>query len=154
MYAYYIVRKYYSITFIYLCRLNNEPETLITPEDDTPIVSKYFNRDNDVKVITHGWLSSVEGKWLQNTIEALLIRENANVIAVDWSELAGNPIYPWSAGSTKYVGRQIANLLDALIKTYNITGERIHLIGHSLGAQVMGYTGMLTHSKIGRVTGK
>lgn len=127
---------------------------LIVPDNDTTVDSQYFNSSNDVIMATHGWLSGESTEWLQNIMKSFLKKDDFNVILVDWSELAGNPIYPWPAFSTRYVGKQVAKLLAAIKNTYNVGGESVHLIGHSLGAQVMGYAGMYSKNQVRRITGK
>lgn len=127
---------------------------LDVPENGGPINSSYYNSNNSLKVITHGWISSDKSEWLQNIKDNYLQTYDYNVITVDWSEIASNPSYVWPALSTRYVGKRVAKLLDSLKKTYNITGRNMHLIGHSLGAQVMGYAGMFSEQSISRVTGK
>jgi pimeloyl-ACP methyl ester carboxylesterase len=86
--------------------------------------------------------------------DALVQQTDQNVIAIDWSEMAQNPLYPWPAFSTRYVGKRVAKLLDSLTDTFNIENPDIHLIGHSLGAHVMGYAGMFSKQKISRISGK
>lgn len=129
------------------------PEMLDVPENGGPINSSYYNANNNLKVITHGWISSDKTEWLQNIRDNYLQRHDYNIITVDWSEIAANPSYVWPALSTRYVGKRVAKLLDSIKKTYNVTGRNMHLIGHSLGAQVMGYAGMFSEQPISRVTG-
>lgn len=82
------------------------------------------------------------------------LRENdLNIISIDWGELARNKFYPWAALSTRYVGKRVAKLLNVITKTFEIDYQSIHLIGHSLGAQVMGYAGMFSNGSISRITG-
>lgn len=90
--------------------------------------------------------------WLQNIKNSFLREFDLNVITVDWSELAKNIVYPYAAFSTRYVGKRVAHLLNTINETYNVS-YHIHLIGHSLGAQVMGYAGMFLDGKVDRVTG-
>ncbi|CAH2244753.1 jg5590 [Pararge aegeria aegeria] len=141
--------------YFYLYTRNNEdkPEALVIPETDEPIKSEYFNKSNDVRVVTHGWRTGETVDWLQNTKNSLLREYDVNVITVDWYDLAKNEIYPLAAISTRYVGGRVAKLLGTLINTYGLKGQSIHLIGHSLGAHVMGYAGMLSTEKIFRITG-
>lgn len=126
---------------------------LTVPDDGKAIDSQYFRPSDDVKICTHGWLSGESTGWLQN-IKNSFLKKDYNVILVDWSELADNPIYPLSALSTRYVGRRIAKLITALERTFHVGGESFHLIGHSLGAQVMGYAGMFSKQQIKRITGE
>lgn len=126
----------------------------MVPEDDDHFQSVNFNKLNDIRVLTHGWLSSESVGWIQKIKNSLLREYDLNVITVDWSELSKNIVYPYAAFSTRYVGKRVAKLLEAVASTHNVTGHRIHLIGHSLGAQVMGYAGLFSNEKIYRVTGK
>lgn len=102
--------------------------------------------------MTHGWLSSERTDWVQNIKNMFLTSYDFNIITIDWGEIARNPLYPWPAFSTRYVGKHLAKVLQSLMKTYN-TSVDTHLIGHSLGAQVMGYAGMFFDGKLGRITG-
>lgn len=139
---------------MYCFRNNPEPEELHLPGSDGVFTSQYFNATNLIKVATHGWLGKANATWLQNLKDEFLIKDDFNVILVDWSEIAQNIIYPWSAFCTRYVGKKTAKLLDAIAATYNISGANMHLLGHSLGSQVMGYTGLFSNHNIGRITGK
>ncbi|CAK1601153.1 unnamed protein product [Parnassius mnemosyne] len=138
---------------LYTRNNRNDPELLSITANNSKINSTYFNEINDIKVLTHGWLSDDKTNWLQNIKDSLLAYYDVNVITVDWGELAKNPIYPWSAISTRYVGKQIAKLLDAFTKSYGVQSNRMHLIGHSLGAHVVGNAGMFMKSKVRRITG-
>lgn len=133
----------------------DNPEIITIPRNNnTTFESIYFNESNDIRVVTHGWLSSEKVNWLQNMKYSILRKFDLNVITVDWSELSHNIIYPFAAFSTRYVGKRIAKLLNAITETFRISGRNIHLIGHSLGAHIMGYAGMFSVHKIFRITGK
>jgi len=78
-----------------------------------------------------------------------------NVISVDWSSIADNIIYHKPAVLTSSVGNVIAKFLDNMIAYTGTQASDIHLIGHSLGAHVMGSCGFnLKSGKIGRITGE
>ena len=90
--------------------------------------------------------------------DALLDREDCNVILVDWSKGAGYP-YGQAAGNTRLVGAQIAVLIRFLIFSSNGSSplaDRFYIVGFSLGAQTAGYAGsnMRAHGMLlGRITG-
>ncbi|CAF4848369.1 unnamed protein product [Pieris macdunnoughi] len=137
-------------------RNNNETaERLIIEKNNNRSIinSNFFDKTKDVKVLTHGWLSSDEVNWLQEMKFTFLKEYDLNVITVNWGELAKNKFYPWAALSTRYVGKRVAKLLNVITESYEIGYESVHLIGHSLGAQVMGYAGMFSNGSIPRITG-
>ncbi|XP_026732767.1 endothelial lipase-like, partial [Trichoplusia ni] len=142
-----------QIDSYFSCRSNSEPEELNLPEDDHAFKSQYFNSSNHIKILTHGWLSSGKTGWLLKIKDAFIRTHDFNVIIVDWSELAKNPAYPWSAFSTRYVGKKTAKMIDAIASAYQIDGKYMHLIGHSLGSHVMGYSSLFSHQRIHRITG-
>lgn len=74
-----------------------------------------------------------------------------NVIVVDWGSGAKWP-YEQAAGNGFLVGAEVAALITYLRDHAHIKLSDVHIIGHSLGAQVAGLAG---HSltKIGRITG-
>lgn len=77
-----------------------------------------------------------------------------NVITVDWSRVADNILYPVPAFLTVQVGAAIAKLLENLVNLAVIDPSDIHVIGHSLGAHVVGAcAAAFSLGKIGRATG-
>lgn len=79
---------------------------------------------------------------------AFLSMSIVNIVAVDWSELSTSksPVaflsYAEVTQNVPIVGRRIADMIELLIEHGIVSGpEKIHLIGHSLGAHVMGVAG-------------
>ena len=91
--------------------------------------------------------------------DALLDREDCNVILVDWSRGARHP-YGQAAGNTRLVGAQAAVLIRFLISSTSRSSnraDRFYIVGFSLGAHTAGYAGsnMRAHGMLlGRITGK
>ena len=97
--------------------------------------------------------------WPKEMKNALLRREDCNVILVDWSKGAKSP-YRQAAGNTRLVGAQTAELIRFLISSSSGSRRsinRFYIVGFSLGAQVAGYAGSYLRArgmKLGRITGK
>ena len=91
--------------------------------------------------------------------DALLDREDCNVILVDWSRGATFP-YSQAAGNTRLVGAQTAELIRFLIISTSgspVSADRFYIVGFSLGAEIAGYAGtvLLAHGMLlGRITGR
>lgn len=115
--------------------------------------SSYIDLKKETKFMVHGWISSEKAISSQVIKNNFLEVKDCNVILVDWKTIAGNLIYPIPMMETRNVGRHIAKFVDYLIDN-GARLEDIHLIGHSLGAHVVGVAGSLVESgKISRITG-
>lgn len=81
-----------------------------------------------------------------------------NVIVVDWSLGARVPYYIQAAVNTELVGAQVAVLIFLLKDNFGVQEKNLHLIGFSLGAQVVGFVGKkmqeLRGTRPARITGK
>lgn len=78
------------------------------------------------------------------------------MITVDWSRGTWGIRYDKSTANTRVVGATVGKMVEALMKNAGVSLGNVHLIGHSLGAQIMGYAGKeLRHlGQVGRITGK
>ncbi|XP_027053477.1 inactive pancreatic lipase-related protein 1-like [Pocillopora damicornis] len=90
--------------------------------------------------------------------DALLQREDCNVIVVDWFKGAKKGYFQ-SAGNTRLVGAMVGELVKFLISSVDGSpelAERFYVVGVSLGAQTAGYAGNYLKEKgikLGRITG-
>ncbi|XP_020897507.1 inactive pancreatic lipase-related protein 1 [Exaiptasia diaphana] len=123
---------------------------------------KESNYDGSRKtiLIAHGWTGKpLESVWVKDMKDALLEKENVNVIVVGWKEGADDLYYPQAVGNTRLVGAMVAEFIKFLItqKHTKTSADMFHMIGFSLGGQVAGYAGKrfheITGSKIARITG-
>lgn len=95
-------------------------------------------------------------KLFQRTMRELLLKEDANVVVVSWIGGAGPP-YTQAVANTRLVGAMTGRLASQLIQKGNVSPNRMHCIGHSLGAHTCGYVGSNLRVqygyKLGRITG-
>ncbi|XP_071451487.1 lipase member H-like [Hetaerina americana] len=91
-------------------------------------------------IVTHGFLSGIHSSAIQSIKDMYLGFKEENVIAVDWSRIAANPLYFIVKRQTVHVAGIVADFVHFL-KLSGVDLGNIHLCGHSLGAHVMGIVG-------------
>ncbi|XP_055683759.1 phospholipase A1-like [Lutzomyia longipalpis] len=115
--------------------------------------SDVFDPNLETKFLIHGWQSSKSTDTIQNIKNNYLKVADMNVIAVDWSELAGNIFYITPVMQTRDVGETVAEMIEHLVTTRNASMAKMHLIGHSLGAHCAGFAGSKLGGRVGRISG-
>lgn len=105
-----------------------------------------IDRNADVAVLMHGWTESISSFWYADT-RSNFVSRGYNVIAVDWSRHA-QLTYPTAVGRLSDIGDHIADFVVGLSNSQGIPLSRIHLVGHSLGAHLSGFTGKLNTTNL------
>ncbi|XP_044014057.1 lipase member H-B-like [Aphidius gifuensis] len=176
---------FWSNTIRFGCLFDNNPEydpnptvnfTLYTPSNpqneiiidmnNTENIKALFNYEKITKIIIHGFICqstfySVDPfDWMQNMKNNYLNNKynDTNVIIVKWNATGGLCRYEDTiVPKVRPVSEKIGKLLENLSSNRHIDLKNVHLIGHSLGAHVAGFTGLYLTSKnigkIGRITG-
>ncbi|KAE8751910.1 hypothetical protein FOCC_FOCC001387 [Frankliniella occidentalis] len=158
----------------WLDRRRQELSEIIDVDDPNSLWQSSFDPKRPTRIVTHGWRSSSDADVVQIIKSAYLEMEDCNVIGVDWSPLASSKFYPWAKSYTNPVGRRVSELVKMMVgeEKWGADGDRrrkkkkavgtdkgraklkdIHLLGHSLGAHLMGYAGQhLRPHKVSRIT--
>ncbi|KAI5621316.1 phospholipase A1 member A precursor, partial [Silurus asotus] len=142
------------VQYLLLTRKNAGCASLFTQHclSHTQKHTSHFNSTLPTKVIIHGYSAlGRKPSWVSGLAQALLEKEDANILVVDW--LCGaSYAYNQVVDNYKEVAVQISVLINQL-KTSGINLESFHLIGISVGAHVAGFVGTLFGGKLGRITG-
>ncbi|XP_061386577.1 vitellogenin-1-like [Musca vetustissima] len=113
-----------------------------------------FDVNKQVVIFVSGWGSDANSSYIQDFANAYNCRGDYNFVYIKTSDSI-KTLYTWSAFNTEEVGDILAESLSQL--TEYIPVENIHLIGHSLGGQIVGSAGRqfknLTGQLLPRITG-
>ncbi|KAL4235573.1 hypothetical protein ACF0H5_003969 [Mactra antiquata] len=112
---------------------------VLHPDDTRAMRSCEVNVEQPVKFIVHGFLQYGRVQWIRDMVAELLKKEPMTVITVDWGSGSGFP-YSQAAANTRVVGAEISRLINFL-RQQGVRLNQFHLIGHSLGAHIVGYAG-------------
>jgi len=84
-------------------------------------------------------------------VKAFLMKDDFNVIRVDW-KIGARPPYEMASANTRLIGAEIALLVNRICQWTDAKPQDFHIIGHSLGAHISGYAGERIKG-LGRITG-
>ncbi|XP_068209497.1 pancreatic triacylglycerol lipase-like isoform X3 [Palaemon carinicauda] len=123
--------------------------------DPKSIAVSHFRFGKDVKILTHGYLEHGDKRWLKKMVQEYLAYDDHNVIVLDWLSGSGPP-YTQTVANIRLIGSIVGRFILDLRDFFGVSPARVHIIGHSLGAHLAGYTGeylKTQDAKLGRITG-
>ncbi|XP_060656237.1 vitellogenin-1 [Drosophila nasuta] len=114
-----------------------------------------FRQNRKLVILATGWTNTVnDSSAIAMISKAFMCRPGVNFVIVDAAYYV-DTLYKWSALNTDLIGEQVAMGLQHLNKA--MPWMDIHLIGHSLGAHIMGTAGRtfkkLSGHLVSRITG-
>lgn len=127
------------------------------------LVNNGFNISQPTVLYAHGWFQNGESEWLQTLREQhnIISRINSNdvrhfnLLIFDWSQASSKP-YQDSVKHIPEVGTRLAKFFHALNQRFKYSMDQLHLVGYSLGAQIVGVAGRHlaeTGNKVHQITG-
>ncbi|KAJ2948160.1 hypothetical protein O0L34_g9968 [Tuta absoluta] len=128
-----------DVEFRLFTRNNPFEYQVININDSASLHNSLFNFNNKVKLLTHGWLNHGSSPMPESIKEAYLNVSDINIIVVDWG-IAANVNYILASYNVAMVGMILTQFLNFLIEE-GVSMDDMHLIGHSLGAHVVGIAG-------------
>lgn len=122
--------------------LIKESENISVPITDSLKLWKHekFDAKAEVIILVTGWTTDINATNTCSDIlyQAYKARGNYNFILID-TALYVDTLYAWSAFNTKELGEGLGKGLAELIEFVPV--ENIHVMGHSLGAHIVGSAG-------------
>ncbi|KAF6210475.1 hypothetical protein GE061_013581 [Apolygus lucorum] len=147
-----------DVGFYFYSKENAEYPVMYRSTNITNLVkNELFNTTKKTVVLVHGYLNNLTSPMIQLSLKALLKYDDVNVIAVDWYQvmLKEENVYVWCAEDTLPVGMVLGRAVSGLIGD-GLNPDMVHLVGHSLGAHVVGVAGKYlngVNQTIARISG-
>lgn len=134
----------------------------VTPLNKPLALSPCINTELPTLIYTFGFRGKTAGPATTAVLTAYLAQKKRNVILLDWEQEADPGLLGISLGyalsavpNAKKVGKELGHALMDLTKA-GVRMEDIHLVGHSLGAHLLGYAGKRARERgyvVARITG-
>ncbi|XP_036149308.1 pancreatic triacylglycerol lipase [Monomorium pharaonis] len=130
--------------------------TTIEEYDDYPLenasaITSRITENKPTVLYIHGFNEHLEENSVQTVIKAYLKKNDHNIIGADYRNLA-NGLYSVAAEHVPRVGNTVATALNEMAES-GFDTKKLHIVGHSLGAQVSIYVGKKVNFQIPRITG-
>lgn len=138
--------------------LLTENENVSIPISDSIKLWKHdsFDSKKKVVVLVTGWTTDIDAdnEAASKLWDAYRIRGDSNFVLIDTARYV-DTLYAWSAFNTQELGKGLGMGLAELVKVVPL--EKIHIMGHSLGAHIVGAAGRQFQDETGqflpRITG-
>jgi len=139
--------------FLLNTRENSAPsmEDPLKYTEEFSVKRSHFKPSRKTKIIVHGFTDNGGDDWLVKMMKEFLIKDDFNVIRVDWRIGARIP-YELATANTRVVGAEIALLVQRICRWTGAVPQDFHILGHSLGSHISGYAGERIEG-LGRITG-
>ncbi|XP_058459589.1 vitellogenin-1-like [Malaya genurostris] len=140
----------------YILMTENENVSIPLLESEDLWSHWLFNDSYSTVILVTGWTSNINGsnRAIDTIFNAYRARGGYNFVVIDTSDYV-DTLYSWSAFNTNDLGKALAEGLEEMIRYVQL--DSIHLIGHSLGAHIVGSAGRYfqqrTNQSIPRITG-
>ncbi|XP_014614491.1 PREDICTED: endothelial lipase-like [Polistes canadensis] len=146
------LKDLHNRVFFYLYTRNNykHPDG-ISINNQESLKKSDINFDRPTRIITHGWINSRNSRACTLVRDAYLNHDDYNIIVIDWSKISARG-YVWASNRVKMVGQYVATMLDFLEKE-GLNLSTTTLIGHSLGAHVVGLAAYYAKNTVNSVIG-
>ncbi|XP_073451922.1 pancreatic lipase-related protein 2-like [Aquarana catesbeiana] len=126
--------------FFLFTRRNPDQYQVISALSVSSVAGTNFEPDKNSIFIVHGAFEWGDKPWLVEMCQAFLKVSDVNCFCVDWRG-GSFALYTQSSNNVRVVGAEIDSFLSFLQETYGYDMLKVYLIGHSLGAHVVGEAG-------------
>lgn len=163
------IHDFYHILYRPIVLLPNSPEDIdpdfllftrdsdnserLSYNDSSALLSSDFDEARNTKIIVPGFNNNIDNaKYLTKMKNEFLKYEDLNVIIVDWRKGNGLP-YSQAVANVRITGMMVGKFIEMATNKTDANIDSFHLIGHSLGAHLIGMAGKYLNGSLKHITG-
>ncbi|XP_026274967.2 lipase member H-A-like isoform X1 [Frankliniella occidentalis] len=140
----------HKVSFEFYSRENRDTPGDVVTVSDLPDDLESFDPQRPTKVLVHGWHG--RQAHAQALKKAFLKTSDVNVVIANWHGV-DTLVYPVAVKRVPAISRQLADLVQYLVKRQGMRLDDLHIVGHSLGAHISGLAANYIPGTINRITG-
>lgn len=106
-----------------------------------------------IKILIPGWTEHYDTDWLRSMRDIYLDTGVYNVIVFNWTEYTYYP-YEFVPKIAKLCGDDLGKFLINLGRSCSIDLDKVHIIGHSVGAHIAGFAGKAVQQSLAKMVGR
>lgn len=123
-------------------------QTFQLDQANTILQHPNFRPELKTVLYVHGYLETLDVESIHVIVDAYQQRGDHNIFVLDWATLADGNYLLDAVVNAKQLGPKIAQVVSAWFDA-GLSLERFHLVGHSLGGQLVGFVGRHVRSQSG-----
>ncbi|XP_014216721.1 inactive pancreatic lipase-related protein 1-like [Copidosoma floridanum] len=140
-----------DILFFLYTRENGDNHQKLMVGDKKLLQQSSYNISRPTKLITHGWTEDETLGSCSMPRRGFLSHGDYNVITVDWGSYS-KTLYKLAAARVKATGQYVSEMIKFLVSQGSDI-KQMSLVGHSLGAHIMGLAAHELSPKVAHLVG-
>ncbi|XP_050552097.1 pancreatic triacylglycerol lipase-like [Spodoptera frugiperda] len=140
-----------KLTLVFTTRAKTVTYNLTLAPEEIP-KERWFNPALPFRIFLHGFTDDPSKSSYQTISSAFLKQDDVNILALDASSLI-RWFYLRSTVMVQFIGERLGSVLAALVPA-GLEASKIHLIGHSLGSHIAGFTAKTFYNQTGQRVGR
>lgn len=141
-----------DLTFFLFTQNNPENPNIIPANNFDALSNSQFQASRPNFFISHGWNNNMNSPVNLVIRRAVLSRHNVNLFVIDWSRPA-NQFYTTARNAVPVIGRLVGDFINRMMITFNLRTTDFSLVGHSLGAHLVGIAGKQVLGLVNSIVG-
>lgn len=141
-----------DVSYDLYTRTTQNSRVTITNNDVNALANTNFDSKKENVFVAHGWTNDRNSAVNTQIRGSIFAKNDVNLFIIDWSGPASKN-YISAKGATVDVGKIVGAFINSIQTRYGVDGSKFVLIGHSLGAHVVGCAGKVVNKEVEHIIG-